>query len=451
MGEFFFLFLFVLFAVAVAVKEDFVFLLLYLFAGAFILGRWWGRRVLQGVQVERSFPERAFLGERVRVDLHIKNTGWLPAPWLQVRESLPVELRTGEMSGPAFQHVASLGPYGLLQLAYPLDCRKRGYYAIGPLDLYAGDVLGVAQVQHSRQAAQHLTIYPRIISLTHVKLPSQAPLGTLRHTQPVFEDPSRVMGKRDYVAGDSLRRVDWKATATTGRMQIKLFEPSIALETAIFLNLNAAEYDARSRYDVTELEIVVAASLANWVIGARQAAGLYANGVDMAGGAGTSGAGTGGGGPTPAPKAGGGVGGGGPPRGAPGGGARGGGAPGRPRRPLGAPRGGGGLGLGGGLGGGARPGGAPGGGGGHKAGPYGGWDDWDRHPYSSNGGCGGEGGRRPYSGNPATARAEPSAAHFGGAGALAGCRDFLLRRSAEPGAPGAFVGRHADPGDQQRR
>ena len=305
MGEFFFLFLFVLFAVAVAVKEDFVFLLLYLFAGAFILGRWWGQRVLQGVQVERIFPERAFLGERVRVDLNIKNTGWLPAPWLQVRESLPVELRTGEMSGPAFQHVASLGPYGLLQLAYPLDCRKRGYYALGPLDLYAGDVLGVAQVQHSRQAAQHLTIYPRIISLTHVKLPSQAPLGTLRHTQPVFEDPSRVMGKRDYVAGDSLRRVDWKATATTGRMQIKLFEPSIALETAIFLNLNAAEYDARSRYDVTELEIVVAASLANWVIGARQAAGLYANGVDMAGGAGTSGAGTGGAGTRPAPTEGG--------------------------------------------------------------------------------------------------------------------------------------------------
>ena len=55
-------------------------------------------------------------------------------------------------------------------------------------------------------------------SLTSLSLPSHSPLGTLRHTQPIFEDPSRVTGKRDYISGDSLRRVDWKATAATGRL-----------------------------------------------------------------------------------------------------------------------------------------------------------------------------------------------------------------------------------------
>jgi hypothetical protein len=92
-----------------------------------------------------------------------------------------------------------------------------------------------------------------------VRLPSRSPIGTLRHTQPIFEDPSRVRGKRDYTTGDSLRRVDWKATATTGRLQVKQFEPSIALETALFLNLNADEYLQRTRLDATELAIVIAA------------------------------------------------------------------------------------------------------------------------------------------------------------------------------------------------
>jgi hypothetical protein len=105
-------------------------------------------------------------------------------------------------------------------------------------------------------------------------------MGTLRHTQPVFEDPSRVRGKRDYVSGDSLRRVDWKATAAAGHLQVRLFEPSIALETAIFLNLNNAEYDSRAPYMATELAIVVAASLANWVVAQRQAVGLLSNGID---------------------------------------------------------------------------------------------------------------------------------------------------------------------------
>ncbi len=102
----------------------------------------------------------------------------------------------------------------------------------------------------------------------------------LRHTQPIFEDPSRVRGKRDYVSGDSLRRIDWKATAALGRLQVKQFEPSIALETAIVLNLNRDEYDYHTRDEATELAIVIAASLANWIVAQRQAIGLYVNGTD---------------------------------------------------------------------------------------------------------------------------------------------------------------------------
>jgi uncharacterized protein (DUF58 family) len=129
-------------------------------------------------------------------------------------------------------------------------------------------------------AAQVLTVYPRIIPLTSIEIPSQSPQGTLRHTQPIFEDPTRIFGKRDYVAGDSLRRVDWKSTATTGRMQVKLFEPSIALETLIFLNLNADDYYYQTRIDSTELAIVIAASVATWVARKQQTVGLKVNGRD---------------------------------------------------------------------------------------------------------------------------------------------------------------------------
>ncbi|HEY4722983.1 MAG TPA: DUF58 domain-containing protein, partial [Anaerolineae bacterium] len=131
--------------------------------------------------------------------------------------------------------------------------------------------------------SEALIVYPRIVSLTRVKLPSRSPLGTLRHTEPIFEDPSRIFGKRDYVAGDSLRRVDWKATASIGRLQVKQFEPSMALETAIFLNLNKEEYEYRAQIDATELAIVIAASIANWIIMQRQAVGLSVNGEDPLG------------------------------------------------------------------------------------------------------------------------------------------------------------------------
>ncbi|MEW5868985.1 MAG: DUF58 domain-containing protein [Chloroflexota bacterium] len=276
MGKYFFLFLVVLVVVAIATKESFVLTLLYLLVGTFLLGRWWGRQALKGVVVRRAYTGHAFLGEKVRVRLHVQNTGWLPLAWMRVRESLPVELFS---SGP-YQRVVTVSPKSEMSLEYWLDCRKRGYYPLGPLDLSSGDVLGAGGTHWRSEPVEFLTVYPKIIPLRQVKLPSQAPLGTLRHNQPIFEDPSRIWGKRDYVAGDSLRRVDWKSSANIGRLQVKLFEPSIALETTIFLNLNAGDYEMRTRYDVPELAIVVAASLASWVINVRQAVGLATNGID---------------------------------------------------------------------------------------------------------------------------------------------------------------------------
>ena len=45
----------------------------------------------------------------------------------------------------------------------------------------------------------------------------------------------------------------------------------------------ADEYEQRMRLGATELAIVIAASLANWIIGQRQSAGLSVNGADPIG------------------------------------------------------------------------------------------------------------------------------------------------------------------------
>ena len=74
--------------------------------------------------------------------------------------------------------------------------------------------------------------------------------------------------------------MDWKSTAATGHLQVKLFEPSIALETFIFLDLNSDDYQLRSRFDASELAIVIAASLAAWITEKHQAVGLRVNGKD---------------------------------------------------------------------------------------------------------------------------------------------------------------------------
>ncbi len=276
-------FLFILFLAAALLRDQFVFTVLYLFAGAYIVGRWWSGRSLKSLHFHRQFVERAFHGEDVPVKLEISNGGLLPVIWLRVQDSLPAELA---LTGPAllgtgsFKRVISLGPRSSVAFEYTVKARKRGYYQIGPLAAASGDVFGMGRENHMQGPSNFLTVYPRTYILSNFRLPSRSPMGTLRHNQPMFEDPTRVLSKRDYQSGDSLRRVDWKATAAIGRLQVKQFEPSIALETAIFLNLNADEYDVRVRFDSTELAIVIAASLANWVASNKQSIGLHTNGLD---------------------------------------------------------------------------------------------------------------------------------------------------------------------------
>jgi uncharacterized protein (DUF58 family) len=279
MSDTFFLLLTLLTGLAIFLREDIILTLVYFLVGTYALSRWWSRRALKTVEYSRTFQHRALLHEKVPVQLELINRYWLPVPWLQLTETLPLEL----MVPNAYRSVTTLGPYGRQRFTYMLHADRRGYYPIGPLHLRSGDLIGLNEELDSEGSADRLIVYPKIVPFAKVRLPSHSPIGTLRHTQPIFEDPSRVRGKRDYMAGDSLRRVDWKATATLGRLQVKQFEPSIALETMICLNLNADEYEQRTRLDATELAIVIAASLANWIIGQRQPAGLIVNGADPIG------------------------------------------------------------------------------------------------------------------------------------------------------------------------
>ena len=266
----------VLLLIASFMRGDFALTLIYLVVGALGAALWWSNRALAQVQSKRRFSTHAFLGERIKIDLQVQNTGWLPLPWLELRETLPVAL-----VGPdSFQSVIHLDPRGEANFEYSVEARKRGYYPIGPLSMSTGDILGLRESLQAVMSADRLVVYPKIIPFTSMKIPSHSPQGTLRHSMPLFEDPTRAFGKRGYISGDSLRRVDWKASASTGQLQVKVFEPSIALETFIILNLNAEDYYYRSRIDSTELAIVIAASIANWIAENKQMVGLMVNGRD---------------------------------------------------------------------------------------------------------------------------------------------------------------------------
>jgi len=266
-----------LFLLAALFRVDFFFYLLYVLFGVFFLSQVWIDRTLRGVECKREYTDRAFLGERVLVKLRLRNKNILPAAWLKIHESLPIQLKSPNF----YNHVLSLLPKEKVELSYDLDCRRRGYYPLGPLVISAGDLFGLHMRDTEVLLDDYLTVYPQIVPLSKLSLPAQTPFGSIPTKQHIFEDPARMMGVRDYQSGDSLRHIHWKTTATKGVLQVKRFEPAISIESQILLNLNRGEYSGSRVDTATELAIVVAASIANYLIEKRQTVGLCCNGLDM--------------------------------------------------------------------------------------------------------------------------------------------------------------------------
>ena len=228
------------------------------------------------VGVEREIPARILYGETIRAKLVIKNSSPFPVPWLRLHEHLPLEL-----SSPAFfNRLISLGPRETIEMDYELSGKLRGHYQIGPLSLSSSDPFGLTQESIRWISFGTTIVYPRVVPVAEMGLPSRSPFGHLKTQQRLYEDPSRTIGVRDYVPGDSIRSINWKTSAATGSLKVRKLEPAMTLETLLLLNLNADEYQVQTLHTAVENAVTVAASIMNHLISLRQETGILTNGVD---------------------------------------------------------------------------------------------------------------------------------------------------------------------------
>lgn len=268
--------LLILFIIATLLRLDWVYYLVYVVGGVWVFSHWWIRRSFSKLDVQRKMMQSAFVGERLSVHLRIANRSWLPYPWLMVDERVPLDLK----DALDYRSVVGVGSRAIVDHAYTFYCKRRGYFPVGPLSLSTGDLFGFAEASWEEANPVYVTVYPQVLSLQELGLPSRSPFGVLPARQRLFEDPNRMSGVREYMSGDSQRRIHWKASAHEDRLLVKKFQPAISLNVAIVLDLNRQAYPISGAIGSSEWAIVVAASIASHVVSQRQPVGLISNGLD---------------------------------------------------------------------------------------------------------------------------------------------------------------------------
>jgi uncharacterized protein (DUF58 family) len=260
---------------------------MYVLLGVMLVSRLLARTALDRVSATRACKRStAEVGDRVAVAVTVQNAGWLPVPWVLLEDLLPRAALNPRfprlrVKGKRLQ-LRMLSPGGQARVEYQVQCLMRGYYQLGPLVLESGDLFGLHRRYRVETTPHFLLVYPKVVALAGYDLASRRPIGDVRLIHRLYEDPTRIGGVRPYEAGDPLNRVHWRATARTGLLHSKVYEPSTLAGATILLDLHRDGYHSRGEPYRSELAVTAAASLANAVFEMGQQVGLVSNGRDAA-------------------------------------------------------------------------------------------------------------------------------------------------------------------------
>src|SRR5688572_21367256 len=206
---------------------------------------------------EGLFP-RAQEGDRLDVEVKLTASRRVGAFILEERvpERLGAAVRVPIVKLPSGQTVTH---------RYGLRCARRGVHQVGPLVAVAGDPLGLARRETVVEEPFELLVHPRI------ELVSDRPLTRQFEDPPIRPPVSKpwpsgleFYGMREYVPGDDLRRIVWRASARTGRIMVREAEQGITDKITIMLDTDRGRHSRDSEDGLSEsfeAGVRVAASL----------------------------------------------------------------------------------------------------------------------------------------------------------------------------------------------
>ncbi len=173
-----------------------------------------------GVHANRILPDKFSNSDFNAVPVRIKSNYKFTTN-VEIIDEIPVQFQKRD-----FLKKGSISPKSILDFEYSLRPVKRGEYVFGNLYVYAMTRIGLAKRRYSFDKAAMVKVYPSFIQmkkydflaidnkLTQIGLKKIRRIG---HTME-FEQI------KEYVTGDDVRTINWKASAKHGNLMINQFQ-----------------------------------------------------------------------------------------------------------------------------------------------------------------------------------------------------------------------------------
>ena len=234
---------------------------------------------LTGLDAERKVSRNILQqGEITEVEVTVTNRRGFPIPWIFFEDLYPADFaRNGDNSC-----LTILMPGRSVTMQYALTCPRRGYHRIGPIMMESGDLFGLQRRFRTGRQQDYISVLPTVAYIETFNVSARRPQGAVRISNRIYDDPTRIVGAREYMPGDPLNRIHWKASARTGQLFSKVQEPSSVSGGTLILDLHEDSYVPERRDERMELAITTTASIAYLLQVSGEQVGMLTNGRDAA-------------------------------------------------------------------------------------------------------------------------------------------------------------------------
>ena len=238
-----------------------------------------------GLDAKVEFSQKtAFCGDKCSLGIELANRKLLPLPWLWVKLHVDSSLKfdgDDRHTNENMYYNALFCIMGWQRITRRLSfvCTRRGYYPIKAFDVVGTSVLFNGKHSKSYDGCA-LTVYPTLADISGLYDILQKIEGIAESTGFINPDPFVFSGIREYMPYDSLKDINFKATARMGQLMSNKHDPTVRGEITIILCMKLLKQNFET--ERFEYAISLAAALAEYYISRGFTAALYSNGLDEA-------------------------------------------------------------------------------------------------------------------------------------------------------------------------
>ncbi|GAB5399785.1 MAG: DUF58 domain-containing protein [Aureisphaera sp.] len=176
-----------------------------------------GKKRIEG---ERVLPEKFSNGDSNTIAINLQNN-YPSRIFCEIIDEVPVQFQKRD-----FKIKTSISPRDKMTLQYSLTPNDRGEYHFGNLNVYAISRLGFVAKRFRFSSNEMVKNYPSFKQLKRFEL-----INVNRNSHEIGLKKVRRVGHsmefeqiKDYVIGDDLRTINWKATAKKNSLMVNMFQ-----------------------------------------------------------------------------------------------------------------------------------------------------------------------------------------------------------------------------------